>query len=218
MAFSAIGIISGLKALPAGLVLRSGAGKGLCSGVSKKSLEELCLACGMCCDGTLFDGVQLEASDDGPRLKQLGLPVKVSRGRTPIARFAQPCAALGRDCTCRVYAGRPWQCRVFECGVFKKAKAGELDFATARRRVQQGRRLADRVRKLLRALGDHEEHRALGERFFRMQCRMEEQRPDAAALATFADLSLAVHRLKLLAHENFYTQSDKSSAPPKPML
>lgn len=172
----------------------------------------------MCCDGTLFDGVQLEPSDHGPRLKELGLPVKVSRARTPIARFAQPCAALRGDCTCRVYAERPWQCRVFECGVFKKAKAGEIDAATALRRVKKGRRLADQVRRLLRELGDTEEHRALGERFFRMQCRMEERKPDAEALATFADLSLAVHRLKLLAHENFYTQSDKTSAPPKAML
>jgi hypothetical protein len=107
---------------------------------------------------------------------------------------------------------------VFECGVFKKAKAGEIDAATALRRVKKGRRLADQVRRLLRELGDTEEHRALGERFFRMQCRMEERKPDAEALATFADLSLAVHRLKLLAHENFYTQSDKTSAPPKAML
>lgn len=170
----------------------------------------------MCCDGTLFDGVQLEPGDDARRLKAQGLPVKVSRARKPVARFPQPCAALCADRLCRVYADRPQQCRIFECGVFKKAKTGELDHAAARRLVQKGVRLGNRVRKLLRALGDTEEHRALGERFFRLQCRMEEEKPDADALAAFADLSLAVHRLKLLAHERFYTRSDKSSAPPKP--
>lgn len=169
----------------------------------------------MCCDGTLFDGVQLEPDEESARFKALGLPVKVSRGRRPIARFAQPCAALDADCKCRLYRERPWQCRIFECGVFKKAKAGEIDAATALRLVKKGRRLAALVRKLLRELGDDEEQRALGERFFRMQCRMEESRPDAAALAIFADLSLAVHRLKLLAHERFYTLSAKSSAPPR---
>ena len=56
--------------------------------------EQLCLACGLCCDGTLFDLVKLEASDDAAKLKTLGLPVKVSRGKTPVARFPQPCAAL----------------------------------------------------------------------------------------------------------------------------
>lgn len=186
--------------------------------VTKKSLEALCLACGMCCDGTLFDGVQLEPGDDAAKLKALGLPVAFTRARKPVARFPQPCAALCADCTCRLYARRPVQCRIFECGVFKKTKAGELEPAAALRLVQKGRRLADRVRRLLRKLGDNDEKRAIGERFFRMQCRMEEAQPDAATLATFADLSLAVHRLKLLAHERFYTLSAKSSAPPRTML
>jgi len=172
----------------------------------------------MCCDGTLFDGVQLEPGDDAAKLKSLGLPVAFSRSRKPVARFPQPCAALCADCTCRLYADRPVQCRIFECGVFKRTKAGELKPAAALRLVQKGRRLADRVRRLLRKLGDHDEQRAIGERFFRMQCRMEERQPDAAALATFADLSLAVHQLKLLAHERFYTLSAKSSAPPRTML
>lgn len=169
----------------------------------------------MCCDGTLFDEVRLEPGDDPARLKALGLPVKFPRASKPVARFPQPCAALGAGCTCRLYEERPRQCRVFECGVFKKARAGELDSAAALRLVRRGRRLADRVRLLLRRLGDTDEHRGLGERFFRMQCRMEERDPGASGLATFADLSFAVHRLKLLTHERFYTRSPDSSTPPK---
>lgn len=169
----------------------------------------------MCCDGTLFDEVRLEPGDDAGRLRALGLPLKFPRARQPVGRFPQPCAALGRDCTCRIYAGRPRQCRTFECGVFKKAKAGELEPAAALRLMQRGRRLGDRVRRLLRRLGDTDEHRALGERFFRMQCRMEEERRGPEDLATFADLSLAVHQLKLLTQERFYTRSADSSAPPK---
>ena len=186
----------------AGLALRP-ANPG-CWGVT--SSEQLCLACGLCCDGTLFDGVQLEPGDDAKRLKALGLPVAFSRARKPVARFSQPCSALCADRTCRLYADRPRQCRIFECGVFKENQAGRLGFAAALRQVTKARRLADKVRKLLLQLGDTEEQRALGERFFRMQCRMEEKPADAAALATFADLSLAVHRLKLLAHARFYTR------------
>ena len=170
--------------------------------------EQLCVACGLCCDGTLFDLVKLEASDDAGKLKTLGLPVSVSRGKSPIARFPQPCAALCEDRTCRVYADRPWQCRVFECGVFKDAKAGRITFAAALRLVQQARRRADNVRRLLRELGDTEEHRALGERFHRLSERLESGNADAAAKAKFADLSLAVHRLKLQAHDKFYTETE----------
>jgi uncharacterized protein len=167
--------------------------------------QELCLACGLCCDGTLFDGVKLEPSDDAARLKALGLPVSSTRSKLPVARFPQPCAALCADCTCRLYADRPLQCRIFECGVFKDAKAGRINFAAAHRLVKQARQRADKIRRLLRKLGDTDERRPLGERFYRMQCRMESEITDEAAKNTFADLSLAVHRLKLLAHDKFYT-------------
>ena len=170
--------------------------------------EKLCGACGLCCDGTLFDLVKLEASDDAAKLKALGLPVTVSRGKAPIARFPQPCAALCQDRLCRLYADRPWQCRVFECGVFKDAKAGRITYASAHRLVKQARQRADKARRLLRQLGDAEEHRALGERFHRMSERLESGPTDAAANAKFADLSLVMHHLKLQALDKFYTKTD----------
>ena len=169
--------------------------------------EELCRACGLCCDGTLFDLVKLETGDDGPKLKMLGLPVAVSRGKVPIARFPQPCAALCADRTCRLYAHRPWQCRVFECGVLKEAKAGRTTFAAAQRVVKQARSRADKVRRLLRELGDKDEHRALGERFHRTTERLDSGSCDATTSAKYADLSLAVHHLKLQAFNRFYTKT-----------
>ncbi len=168
--------------------------------------EQLCLACGLCCDGSLFDGVQLEPGDDPTKLKALGLPVTFSRGRNPVARFPQPCKALCADRTCQVYANRPGQCRIFECGVLKEMKADRTTPAAALRLVRKARRQADQVRRLLHELGDRDHHRALGERFHRMQCRLEAEATDEPTRALFADLSLAVHRLKLLAHDKFYTR------------
>ena len=173
--------------------------------------EQLCLACGLCCDGTLFDGVQLERGDDASHLQALGLPVIVFRAKNPIARFAQPCEALCKDRTCRLYHDRPRQCRKFECKVFKEHKAGETDLASALRLVTKTRRQAGKVRKLLRQLGDNDEACSLGERFHRMQCHMEGESPSVVELALFADLSLEVHRLKLLAHERFYTRPDEGA-------
>src|SRR5687768_7376045 len=114
----------------------------------------------MCCDGTLFDGVQLQAGDDAKKLKALGLPVTISRAKVPIARFPQPCSALCTDRTCRVYANRPSQCRAFECGVLKEAQAGRITFAAATQSVKKARRRADQVRRLLHQLGDTEQHRS----------------------------------------------------------
>ncbi len=44
--------------------------------------EQLCPARGLCCDGTLFDNVQLGAGDDAQKLKALRPPVAVTRGQT----------------------------------------------------------------------------------------------------------------------------------------
>ena len=168
--------------------------------------EQLCLACGLCCDGTLFDNVQLGAGDDARKLKALGLPVAVTRGRTAVAYFRQPCVALCADRKCRVYADRPGQCRAFECGVFKDADAGRIDFAAALRQVKSARKKADAIRRLLRKLGDTDEQHSLGDRFRRTQRRMEAGGVDAETGETFAALGVAVHQFNLLAHEKFYTR------------
>jgi uncharacterized protein len=168
--------------------------------------ENLCLACGLCCDGTLFDNVQLGLGEDAKKLKKLGLPVAVTRGRTVVTYFRQPCAALCADRSCRVYADRPGQCRAFECGVYKDVQAEKVLFPVALRLVKQARRKAERIRQLLRQLGDGDEQRSLGDRFRRTQRRMEAGGCDAAAGAKFAELGLAVHQFNLLAHEKFYTK------------
>jgi Fe-S-cluster containining protein len=172
-----------------------------------KSGEQLCLACGLCCDGTLFDNVRLGPGDDTKKLKALGLPVSVSRTKMPVTLFRQPCTALCADRTCRLYADRPGQCRAFECGVFKDAQAGRIKPAAAVRLVKQARREADNIRQLLRQLGDTDEHLPLGERFRRTQRRLESGGADEAEGHTFAELGLAVHAFNLLAHEKFYTKA-----------
>jgi uncharacterized protein len=169
--------------------------------------EDLCLSCGLCCDGALYDFVKLEPTDDAQKLKELGLPVRVSRGKVPVASFPQPCVALCKNRTCRVYADRPWQCRDFECGVLKDVKAGRITFITALRQVKKTRRRSDEVRLLLRELGDTDEHRALGERFHRTSERLEAGGIDEAVKAKYADLTLAVHHLKLQVSEKFYKQT-----------
>jgi Fe-S-cluster containining protein len=173
------------------------------------SAENLCLACGLCCDGSLFDNVQLGADEDAKKLKALGLPLAVTRGRAAVTYFRQPCAALCADRACRVYADRPGQCRAFECGVYKDAHAGRIEEASALSLVKKARRKADHIRRLLHDLGDTDETRSLGDRFRRTQRRMEAGGGDgdAAAEAMFAELGLAVHQFNLLAHEKFYTKS-----------
>jgi Fe-S-cluster containining protein len=151
-------------------------------------LTRLCLACGLCCDGTLFKDVELQAGDDAAQVVALGLPVKGGK-------FPQPCPALGADKCCRVYADRPARCRQFECTVFLELKHGAEDLAGALRIVAQTRKLADKVRRLLRQLGDDDEALALSLRFQKMKRALEQGAFEDESVETAAELTLAVRDL-----------------------
>jgi uncharacterized protein len=134
--------------------------------VSKNSfsnnVEKLCPNCGLCCNGILFADVELRAGDDARRLKKLGLTLE-KKGQGKLA-FAQPCACFdGKLCT--IYADRPRRCWTFECGLLKRVQAGELDAAAALKIIAKTKRQAEKVRGLLRQLGQNDERLAMTKRY-----------------------------------------------------
>jgi Fe-S-cluster containining protein len=172
--------------------------------------ERLCLACGLCCNGVLFKDVELQPGDDAEQLKSLGLPIREARGgrhsklETRSSKFPQPCATLCDDNRCRIYAERPARCREFECALFKSVAAGEAELAAALKTIRATRQRADQVRRLLRSLGDTDEHLALSLRFKRTRRRLETGGFDDASADTFGELTLAVHALNVLLSSKFY--------------
>lgn len=73
-------------------------------------LSALCVECGLCCDGSLFRFLPVEA-EQVPVHRALGLPVVTYGGRPAMPL---PCGKLERRC-CTVYAERPQGCRGFVC-------------------------------------------------------------------------------------------------------
>ena len=169
-------------------------------------VAQLCPHCALCCSGVLFRDVELQAGDDPSRLKALGLPLSLKRaarsGQSAL-KFPQPCAAL-TGCDCRIYADRPTRCREFECSLLKSVSACETEVAVARRVIRDARGRAEKVRRLLRQLGDEDEHVALSLRFRRMQRRMETKLGGDETVEIFSQLTLAVHDLNLAMRERFY--------------
>jgi Fe-S-cluster containining protein len=91
------------------------------------SLTTLCLACGLCCDGTLFTQVPLRRTE-ASALQALGLPVREREDGTPV--LSQRCAALdGRSCT--AYAQRPETCRRYQCNLATALSEGEVSLQEA---------------------------------------------------------------------------------------
>jgi uncharacterized protein len=105
--------------------------------------DNVCLGCGLCCDGTLFShlGV-LDEQDLGLPLRQLGVRLIVESD--PPA-FELPCPALA-DGACTIYhQGRPRACSWFVCDLADAVAAGRTAPADARATIASTKALRDRV-------------------------------------------------------------------------
>lgn len=165
--------------------------------------EDLCLLCGLCCNGVIFVHVKLQPGDAPERLRSLGLPVSAPESPARRLRLNQPCAAFN-DCRCQVYAERPGYCRQFECLLLASVKTGATEHTAAVRTIRTAHQRADNVRRLLQTLGDCDEQVALSARFRRTTRRLESAGGDPKSASLYSELSLAMHELNLLLSQRFY--------------
>lgn len=84
----------------------------------------ICLPCGLCCNGTLIGHVQLD-KEELPRLKEF-MDIEDEDGN---GFFLQPCNKYCNGCT--VYSKRPKQCASFNCGLLESVDNKELEFVSA---------------------------------------------------------------------------------------
>ena len=163
--------------------------------------RELCLACGLCCNGVLFRDVELQPADDRLRLAAAGLLLKTHRHKVT---FPQPCQALCADLRCRIYADRPARCHDFECALFKAVASEAQTTSAALKIIRSARQRAEQVRKLLVRAGDTDDTRPISLRFKRVQRRCESGALGVEAVDAFGELTLAVHALKVILSTHFY--------------
>jgi Fe-S-cluster containining protein len=86
--------------------------------------EKICLACGLCCDGTLVGFVQLDR-EELPIIRELK-DIEEENGN---GFFLLPCKNYCDGCN--IYLKRPRQCAHFKCGLLKSIEQKELDFDAA---------------------------------------------------------------------------------------
>lgn len=107
------------------------------------TLSDLCVSCGLCCDGSLFRFLPVEPGDVGAHAA-LSLPVVKQSGRLAMPL---PCAKLSGAC-CTVYTQRPPGCRAFVCYLGHRLERGEVTFADALLRVHEAQaRIAELRRR-----------------------------------------------------------------------
>lgn len=163
------------------------------------AIHQLCPACGLCCNGVLFADVELQRGDDAGRLMDLGMSFK-KKGRK--RAFVQPCHCFDGK-LCRIYADRPARCRTFECGLLKRVLSGETPSSAALKGIADAKKLVEKVRRLLRRLGDHDEQLALTRRYSRMMARPIDLAGDEEMVEARGELMLAVNDLMHVLQRDF---------------
>ena len=162
-------------------------------------IEQLCPNCGLCCDSTLFADVELRASDNAARLSRFGLTLLKKTKLTKA--FMQPCACFdGKLCT--IYADRPKRCGLFECGLLKRVETGELTAKAALKKITEAKTQAERVRGLLRLLGQRDERVAFTHRYTKAMSAPVDLADDQNA-ERHGELMLAVNDLMTVLQRDF---------------
>lgn len=98
--------------------------------------NQLCSACGMCCDGTLFQSATVGLSDEA-QVAATGLIVNNNQGELS---FAQPCKFYCQS-QCSIYLQRPPVCMSYRCRLLKKLDRGEIELEDALAKVKMVRAL-----------------------------------------------------------------------------
>jgi Fe-S-cluster containining protein len=163
------------------------------------AIAALCPQCALCCNGVLFADVRLQVGDDARRLASLGVALQ-TRGK--LTRFSQPCSCLEGK-LCRIYDDRPTRCRTFECRVLQRVQTGEVTERAALKSIQNALRRAEKVRGILRELGDADESVPLSRRYQRMMRQPIDLSAESRLIDLRGELMMAVSELVTVLEQEF---------------
>ena len=107
--------------------------------------SDLCVACGMCCDGTMFGNVVC-SEEEADYMSSLGLQIKKKDNQINHL-FIQPCS-MYLNGSCSIYADpkKPKTCSSYKCALLKRVIRNEITPEQALVKVE-------RVKKVKKDLG-----------------------------------------------------------------
>lgn len=159
----------------------------------------LCAACGMCCDGTMFQIVRMQPGDVPAELGKLGLKIRCRDGEY---YMEQPCSAL-REKRCTVYEQRPVRCQLFNCQQLGRVERGETTEPEAMAMIIETRALVEKVRGLIEQCGLREDGQALVERYERVASTPVNRALEPELVAVREELDEVMRKLKLRLNREF---------------
>ncbi len=172
-------------------------------------MTNVCVHCGMCCDGTMYGTVDLDANDQLHVIETAGLKLTTEN---EVTFFRQPCTAFGGG-RCSIYDGRPSVCRWYRCLLLRRVEAGEIAGDDARALVASTISMRDRVRSGLMAYLGTEDREPLQSLYRRMLAKLETEPDPAAARREHGELLFSVVALRVILAREFEPRDSKSHVP-----
>ncbi|MFZ4116488.1 MAG: YkgJ family cysteine cluster protein [Chthoniobacterales bacterium] len=157
------------------------------------SSSHLCKACGLCCNGVLFDTVRLQPSDSRAELKSLGMLIKHKK---KYDFFHQPCSSFEEDC-CSIYAQRPERCRLFECQQLKRLAAGETTEINVLETIAKACSQVEHVQQLLQRSCSLNHKKSLAQQYDKV---LAEPIHESSGVKALEERSELVHAFQELQH------------------
>ena len=161
-------------------------------------MDNICLDCALCCDGTLFTSVAVTGDDDREVLVASGVRLMKVGDRTT---FRHPCPAVANGC-CSIYERRPASCREMRCLLRLRYDASLVSFDEARSSIASAKELRDKIRPELDRFFGEPGH-AVSELFKLMHAEFDGQGSALRERPENAGLLLDVTALRLLIRRHF---------------
>jgi hypothetical protein len=169
---------------------------------NEKEVSEICVQCGMCCSGVLFDYARLEESEvDFAR--SISLTVEAD-SEEPDARkkFTLPCPHLCGS-ACSIYTKpRPQICSRFFCELAKSLDRGEVSQAESLAVIAEAKRMMSLIEPLLKP----------GENWPMARSRWHAARNKPPQDGTEAQFQVLMTALNLLFDRHFLKESKRRFA------
>ena len=158
--------------------------------------SNICLSCGLCCDGTLIGYVNL-GNEELPVLRE----VMTIEGVDDNGFFLQPC---NNYCDgCHIYSKRPKQCASFKCGLLKSLEQKQLDFASAIEMINELKQKKFAIEKKIETLQFALKSQSFYFKMFELKKLLEKNKSESSLMQNQLELISDLDHLDSLMSKKF---------------
>jgi hypothetical protein len=168
----------------------------------------ICIECGLCCDGSIFDKGRIDKHDDLTFLKQMGF-VSVAVGDKLF--FQQPC--IGQEGKrCRLYHDerRFKVCKTFKCKLLRQYYSGKISYPDANDIIREIRKRRQSIIEFYKIIHEGRNCDEPAIDSFISELNQSEKMKDPAFRKTYSKQNLDCFIFRELLKRRFYRKNSKA--------